>query len=796
MAKRKKDKEPRPSLQLPPRLVAMLLAGVAALAVLGGLSILWQVWRASDTNAAGPVLDALRASVAQQIGQRVDEVIQHLDRSAALAEVGAKTLAGAFDAAAGHLQQDWPELTAVEIYAADLEAVYKDDIGRFGYGKLALLTTASNEGAAVAGVVGSDAALELGLAAPVRHNDRIVGIAYGELPLATVTGPVRAATLSSGYLELRSGQRVLIQKGDAELRHAGQYSQVQGMPLKVGTSVPEFDSTLPYSARTQLFLGVGALLLGLILGRHALVTRRQSDEEISLEPTLAESMHQLQGTAPRLPGQIKAVASGPAVPQAIDDDQANAPAAIPKPKSGPKTTLALDRSIFRAYDIRGVLGKTLDAGIAYRIGQAIGTVMGEAGLHEIVVGRDGRLSGAELSQALIEGLRQAGRDVIDIGQAPTPVVYFASHLLQSGSCVAVTGSHNPPDYNGFKIMLGGETLAGERIIDLYLRISDGLLDEGGAGSLQNMDVVPDYVARIASDIQLERPLKVVADAGNGVAGAVAPQVLQAIGADVIPLFCEVDGRFPNHHPDPSEPANLNSLIAQVREHDADLGLAFDGDGDRLGVVTRRGEMIFPDRLLMLFARDVLSRNPGATIIYDVKCTGHLAGQILRNGGSPLMWKTGHSLIKAKMRETEAELAGEMSGHFFFRERWFGFDDGIYAAARLLEILAADPRSAEEVFAELPRGASTPELKVPMEEGAHYAFIERFIPQAQFEGAKISHIDGVRADWPDGWGLVRCSNTTPCLVLRFDADDEVALMRIQLAFREQLLALDPTLKLPF
>jgi phosphomannomutase/phosphoglucomutase len=273
-------------------------------------------------------------------------------------------------------------------------------------------------------------------------------------------------------------------------------------------------------------------------------------------------------------------------------------------------------------------------------------------------------------------------------------------------------------------------------------------------------------------------------------------LLESIGADVVPLLCEVDGEFPNHHPDPSDPANLTDLIHFVQKTGADLGVAFDGDGDRLGVVTRDGEIIYPDRLLMLFAQDVLGRNPGATVIYDVKCTGHLAGQILRHGGSPIMWKTGHSLIKAKMRETEAELAGEMSGHFFFRERWYGFDDGIYAAARLLEILAADDRDAAEIFAELPKGVSTPELKIPMAEGEHYAFIGAFREKARFEGAKIATIDGVRADWPDGWGLVRCSNTTPCLVLRFDADSEAALSRIQDQFRRQLLAQDPALELPF
>ncbi|MCB1560726.1 MAG: phosphomannomutase/phosphoglucomutase [Xanthomonadales bacterium] len=456
----------------------------------------------------------------------------------------------------------------------------------------------------------------------------------------------------------------------------------------------------------------------------------------------------------------------------------------------------IDRAIFRAYDIRGVVGTSLDGGIARLIGQSVGTLMQRKGLREIVVGRDGRESGPNLAAELIVGLRKAGCDVIDIGQAPTPVVYFATHHLNTGSGIAVTGSHNPADYNGFKIVVGGETLSGDAIQDIYARIAEDDLESGGNGGLQHINVGADYIDRIAGDVQIERSLKVVADAGNGIAGIVAPQVLESIGCEVVPLYCEVDGEFPNHHPDPSDPENLRDLITFVQKLDADLGIAFDGDGDRLGVVTREGEIIYPDRLLMLFAQDVLMRNPGASVIYDVKCTGHLAGHILRHGGSPIMWKTGHSLIKAKMRETDAELAGEMSGHFFFKERWFGFDDGIYSAARLLEILAMDPREPSEVFAELPKGVSTPELKIAMKEGEHYAFIQRFQREAKFEGAKLSNIDGIRADWPDGWGLVRASNTTPSLVLRFDADNGEALSRIQDAFRAQLLALDAVLDLPF
>ncbi|MFM1783450.1 MAG: hypothetical protein RIS14_1203, partial [Pseudomonadota bacterium] len=457
----------------------------------------------------------------------------------------------------------------------------------------------------------------------------------------------------------------------------------------------------------------------------------------------------------------------------------------------------LDRSIFRAYDIRGIIGVNLDAGIAFKVGEAVGTILVEKGLRGIVVGYDGRLSSPDMADGLCEGLASTGIEVINIGQVPTPVVYFAANTGEFTSGISVTGSHNPPDYNGLKIVIDGHTLSGDAIMDIFTRIIDKkIIRADKPGAIRQQDIIPAYIARIAEDVHIEQPLKVVVDCGNGVPGSVAPLVLRAIGAEVEELYCEVDGNFPNHHPDPSDPENLLDLIDLVKHNGADIGLAFDGDGDRLGVVTASGEVIFADLLLMLFAEDVLSRNPGAAIIYDVKCTGALQSHILRNGGSPLMWKTGHSLIKAKMKETHAELAGEMSGHFFFSERWYGFDDGIYAAARLLEILAAAPEGVQAKFDELPKLISTAELKAEVTEGEQHAFIARFVEQARFEGARISLIDGVRADWPDGWGLVRASNTTPVLVLRFEANDEAALSRIQAAFRMQLLALKPDLNLPF
>ncbi|TCK17118.1 phosphomannomutase [Thiogranum longum] len=451
--------------------------------------------------------------------------------------------------------------------------------------------------------------------------------------------------------------------------------------------------------------------------------------------------------------------------------------------------------IFRAYDIRGIAGESLTNEMAYEIGRAIGSEAYYRGEQTIIVGRDGRLSGPDLTDGLIRGLVATGRDVKDIGMVPTPVLYFAAQYLGSGSGVMVTGSHNPADYNGFKVVLGGETLANEAIQALRKRIETGDVLTG-EGSVEEVSVLPDYIERVKSDVQIIRPLKVVVDCGNGVAGIAAPQLLKELGCEVIELFCEVDGNFPNHHPDPGKTENLAALIQAVQENGAEIGIAFDGDGDRIGVVSSEGEIIWPDRLLMLLAIDVLARNPGAQIIYDVKSSRNVATIVAEHGGEPLMWATGHSLIKAKMKETGALLAGEMSGHIFFKERWFGFDDALYSAARLLEILANDARSSSDVFAELPNSVNTPELNVPMAEGDPPVFMEKLLNSAHFENARIATIDGMRVEFDRGWGLVRASNTTPCLVLRFEADDELALSSIQDEFRRVMLQVDPNLSLPF
>ncbi len=451
--------------------------------------------------------------------------------------------------------------------------------------------------------------------------------------------------------------------------------------------------------------------------------------------------------------------------------------------------------VFRAYDIRGIVADELTPELVYDIGRALGAEARTRGLRRIAVGRDGRLSGPELLEVLSRGLAASGLEVLEVGQVPTPVLYFAAHTLAEGSGVAVTGSHNPPDYNGLKMMLGGETLAGEAIGELHRRIVEGDYTPGNGG-VRPVGVDEAYLDRITGDVA-GGGLHVVVDCGNGVAGTLAPELLRRLGCRVSELYCEVDGTFPNHHPDPSQPENLQDLITAVRREGADLGMAFDGDGDRLGVVTPSGEIIWSDRLMILYARDVLSRNPGAEIIFDVKCSLNLERAIETAGGRPRMWKTGHSIIKGKMKETGALLAGEMSGHIFFKERWYGFDDGLYAAARLVEILNREDRPATEVFAELPNSANTPELRVELPEGRHGTYMEGLLARGDaFADGRITTLDGLRVDWDEGWGLVRASNTTPCLVVRFEANDTAGLERIQARFREVMQSVDRSVALPF
>jgi phosphomannomutase / phosphoglucomutase len=758
----------------------LLLLASGTLLLASGVFCAWQTWLVADQGGAIEQVHAAQDRAVQAMAAAIAQ--ERADVTKAMAGVDTSNLAVNPADVLAALKQRLPQALNVELYSAGLDEVLHANYRTFGYAKAAQLMAAPDADGdpPVESQVKGINDRRLTMVEPLGPAQKPVAWVWIELPFAPIAQRFNDTPTGSGRLQLSQSTdhgenlQMMTHGSTAAIDAEPVGKPIPGSNFNIVAVLPGAYILLPQS----VLLAVLLTLLGLIGGAVLfwLFAQASGQGAVSVEEESLSDMVETQPT----PEPVKPVVR---------------PVAKPAPAPAP---VSVDPAIFRTYDIRGVVGKSLTAEVAKLLGQSIGMLMREKGLHEMVVGRDGRLSGPELAGALADGLCAAGIDVIDIGAVPTPVVYYAAYRYNTGCGVAVTGSHNPPDYNGFKIVVGGETLSEGAIQDLYQRIVKGELDRDGKGNLRHVDVVPDYIERITSDVQTERPLKLVVDCGNGIPGAVAPQVLEGIGCQVIPLYCEVDGNFPNHHPDPSDPHNLEDLILSVKQTGADLGLAFDGDGDRLGVVTRSGEIIFPDRTLMLFARDVLSRQPGATIIYDVKCTGHLKGQILDAGGSPLMWRTGHSLIKAKMRETGAELAGEMSGHFFFKERWYGFDDGIYAGARLLEILAGDldGRTPEQIFDTCPKGVSTPELKVEMAEGEHYRFIEKFRETAHFGDATLITIDGVRADWPDGWGLVRPSNTTPILVLRFDADNEDALKRIKDTFREQLLAVDPNLKLPF
>ncbi len=455
----------------------------------------------------------------------------------------------------------------------------------------------------------------------------------------------------------------------------------------------------------------------------------------------------------------------------------------------------IDASIFRAYDIRGVVSDALTPEACEQIGRAFGSEAQARGHKTVILARDGRLSGPDLIAALSKGIQSTGCDVINIGMVPTPVLYFSTYHLETGTGIMVTGSHNPPEYNGLKMMIGGDALFGDGIQELYQRlVNDDLAS--GEGGYSETDVMDAYLDRILGDVKLSRKMRIASDCGNGVAGVCATQLFTRLGCEVEELFTEVDGTFPNHHPDPAKVENLQDIREVVAKEKLELGLAFDGDGDRVGVIDDKGQIIWPDRQMILYSRDILDRNPGARIIYDVKCSTLLPKAISEAGGEPEMWKTGHSFVKARIKETGAALGGEMSGHIFFKERWYGFDDALYSAARLLEILSKDDRPVSEIFGEIPDSVNTPELGIKFEEGEHHKFMQAFVENAKFDGAKLTTIDGIRADFDKGWGLVRASNTTPSLVIRFEADSQSDLEQIQASFRTAMLGVDPNIDLPF
>ncbi len=570
-----------------------------------------------------------------------------------------------------------------------------------------------------------------------------------------------------------------------------QPSSVKGWQVQVTPASAWVESVqqtlLPYLM--LLAVSVIGVVCGLIVGAA------------DIRRAIERSLHALLGNqSPELPGFAEFGQQWRAkLPAANAKETAAASAAAPAPAQLVEELDALPvqmpDTIFRAYDIRGIAAHQLTDDIVYQIGLAIGSEAVERGQQEIIVARDGRASSEAICDALVRGLRDSGRNVVDLGLVPTPLMYFATHQLGITSGVMVTGSHNSAEYNGVKIVIGGKTLSGRAIEALRQRIRERQFSKG-KGSYRSERINERYIDYIMNDVAIAQPLKVVIDAGNGVTSVIAPQLFEQLGCEVIPLYCDIDPTFPHHDPDPTIDANLRDLVMLVRESSADLGIAFDGDGDRVAVVTASGEIVAADRLLMVLAQDVVARNPGADILFDVKCTRSLNNVISSFGGRPIMWKSGHSYMKDKMAETGALVGGEFSGHIFFNERWFGFDDGMYAAARLVEILSTTDPNLDSLLGTFPTTLCTPELKIPMSEQSKFALMDRLTASANFGEGKITTLDGIRVDFPDGWGLVRASNTTPALTLRFEADNDAALARIQDLFKDQLRAVDPQLAFDF
>ena len=701
-----------------------------------------------------------------------------------------------------------PELTEISLFEPELNTLRGENLGPFGYAVLDMLMSAQGDGLAPAQLHGKGEESYLALATRIGEAGSESGYLFVKLKPETITSVFTAALPSNGAFALDQYNGRFTPTQISKLAVAPSASEtimwlrIPGSLLRVGVVQTTSASPGLGILRPLLFIfGILLLLLGLMLK----IRPYKPPVELEEDPVQIEADNRAGVVREQAAGIEDSGSQAPMKPEGIDADDGLGVIELPDlgftleqpnmPHIKAAPPVELVESIFRAYDIRGIVGETLDAEVARQVGQVLGSLTLEQEAGPVIVARDGRDSGPDLVEGMIEGISSTGCDVVDIGAVPTGVLYFAAYELGNGTGVMITGSHNPSNYNGFKMLIGGITQAGDQITDMFKRIQSGNL-RVGKGKVSQEDILGQYRERISGDIQLQRPLKVVADCGNGIGGICAADVLRDIGAEVIPLFDEVYGSFPNHHPDPSEPENLKDLIESVQLMEADIGIAFDGDADRLGVVTADGEIIYSDRLMMLFVKDVLGRVPGSTIIYDVKCTGHLHEVIEQAGGKAMMYKTGHSLIKNKMLDVDAPFAGEMSGHFFFKERWYGFDCGIYSAARLLEILAADELSPTEILSGLPSSVSTPELKVKMEEGENHAFVAEMQEKASFENAKINTIDGVRADFADGWGLVRASNTTPILVCRFDADTEEALQRIKDDFKKQMLAINEDLDLPF
>jgi len=825
-AKAKPASKPKFKLSLKPSVSVMVgVLGVVTLAVVVlSHAVLYLVSRQSASAAVEQSATLAAENTARNVGNLIGLLEQSLDGQAGDAKLAA-TLRQA-DPALLQVEEErlthaTPDAWLVRLLPENIEVPDETRVPRMGFSDLNMVKDALAETPQPGFHQANSPDAHLAMARRLA--------AGGGVLLASWPAKIFDAALAEGGacgIELRQENIALAYRGapDCKSREPDGEKPVNGTPWKIVYWVqPEVKAnTLWFAgslgASVAVVLACAALLVyllgaGLRKDRKnliALVTDLQSGNFLGDYPyklaesaTLAEAFTKIK-RAPRelapdplsIPPALQPVLNISETSQddtiarfgPVEDDE-------PLPHMAGEDGQAPATGIFRGCDIRGVVGDTLTADIVYGIGLAIGSEMEARGEKRIAIARDGRLSSPELFKSLAQGLLDSGRMVINLDRVPTPLLYYATHTLDARSGAMLTASSNPPEYNGLKIVIGGQALAEAGIQALGQRIEHSRF-VSGTGSMENHNLIPDYIERVVSDTQLGNNLKVVVDCGNGVAALVAPALIRALGCEVVDLFCEVNGRFPNHAPDPSQPANLQALIDKVLETNADLGVAFDGDGDRLGLVDSKGKIIWPDRLMMLFAADVLSREPGADILYDACCTRHLPSQIVKNGGRPLLWKSGHSNIKAKIKESGAMLAGEMNGHIYFQERWYGFDDGIYACARIIEILSNLDESSAAAFAKLPDSVNTPELSIFLEEGENEQILEQFRAAANFSDARVTDIDGVRVDFLDGWGLVRTHATLPILMFRFEADSEKSLLHIQQQFTAVLYQIKPDIELPF
>ncbi|OAI08522.1 phosphomannomutase/phosphoglucomutase [Methylomonas methanica] len=843
------------------RIFSIVAGIAALMVLLAGGGAYWfsaaQVRETQQTSTTA-IASGMTVSIVSQI-ETLQRVIDGLAQAPDVVTVLAGDIhnQAALDNVAGRLQNTIPQAMRVRLLPATVSEPDLNQVPNMGFADLemvrATLTTKQKPF-----VQGEGEHRHLAMTAAVSQNQQVIGVILVSLKPDLLQQLITKTTVGSGYVEIKQEQAVLASVGMPEFKD--DEPQVMpltnsrwSLELSIGGGTSAGDIIL-FSCIILIpaLLGSLAFFVGyrkladylhhdqssilkaakdMMTGKQVGHYPVQLDEMRPIISTLAQFKRILEqekspSKAPDELGEydffdesfdIDFIEDSPktaeqyaSVPVSLGTapismaQQAPLSAAAPTEKSAPvampaavPTAEESFADIFRTYDIRGIVGKGLTAETVRNIGRALGSEARQLNIKTIVMGRDGRLSSPGLADALAKGITEAGCDVLNIGLVPTPLLYFVTQHSEGRSGVMITGSHNPADYNGLKLVLNGETLSGDKIQQLKKRIEAGDFSDGAPGSIElNSLFSNEYIGMISDDVHLVRPMKVAVDCGNGAAGQLAPILLRTMGCEVIELYCDIDGNFPNHHPDPSKPENLADLIKAVQHYEADIGVAFDGDGDRIGVVDSGGKIIWPDRQMMLYARDVLANKPGAEIIYDVKCSRHLHDQIVKRGGRPLMWKSGHSLMKAKLKETAAALAGEMSGHIFFNDRWFGFDDALYAAARLIEILSGDMRSSSDVFADLPDSINTPELHVPMAEGEGVRFMEQLFSQAKFKDGKIINIDGMRVEFADGWGLVRASNTTPVLTVRFEADSQEAMQRIQAQFRQLLLQIKPDIKLPF